>query len=200
MIDWRKLYMTYQTLNLSQAVDIFVNSNEEELKTAPRSEQNRVKEQRAAARTAILQALHGHSFRHGRVGNKYIDTGSDFIIIERESFLEWCLKIGVSLNGFIKQSEMIQNITDRESSHRSISIEDDMPVTLQAVISAWNEFGPEIKNQKIGEIESWIKSRFAGLTNQKYIECAQVVTGGRKSGRAPKSQVQARNAKEAWLK
>ncbi len=189
MIDWRKLYMTYQTLNLSQAVDIFVNSNEEELKTLPRPEQNRRKNERETARIAILKALYANSFQHGRVGNRYIDTDERFIIIERQSYFNWCSEIGVNLEGFIKQTDMSQNITDKESSRPSLPIEDDMPETMKIVWALWHELRENEGRLTIPSVIQQIDSRYADLNLSQELKrsCARVLIGTSQGGRPPKT-------------
>lgn len=189
MIDWRKLYMTYQTLNLSQAVDIFVNSSEEELKTLPRSEQIRIYKDRETARATILQSLYANSFVHGRAGNKYIDTDERFIIIERKSYLDWCSEIGVNLEGYIKQTEIKQNTAYDKSSQSSLPIEDDMPETMKIVWTLWHELRQNEGRLTLQSVTQEIDSRYANLNLNDELKksCARVLIGMSQGGRPPKT-------------
>lgn len=135
----------------------------------------------------ILKAVEDELLTQHRVISGYGNPDKEARITS-DSFKSWCEIVG-------KRPTVI--FGEESPSSAALAPTDDMPETLKAVIAAWNEFGPDMQNRKIGDIEGWIRDQFPGLTTQKHIECAQVVTGGAKPGRTPKSPARPRLAKEA---
>lgn len=135
----------------------------------------------------ILKAVEDELLTQHRVISGYGNPDKEARITS-DSFKSWCEIIR-------KRPTVI--FGEESPSSAALAPTDDMPETLKAVISAWNEFGPDIKNRKIGDIKDWIRDQFRDLTPQKCSECAQVATGGGRPGRAPKSQAPVRNAKDA---
>jgi len=179
MADWQTEYRVRKHYTITEAAYLLndLNPNKAVLRqSALNSEINK-----------ILKAIEDDLLTRHRVIPGYGNPDKEARITS-DSFKEWCAIIG--------RRPMV--IFGEESpSSAALAPTDDMPETLKAVISAWNEFGPDIQNRKIGDIKDWIRDQFRDLTPQKCGECAQVVTGGGKPGRAPKTQAQARTAKDA---
>jgi hypothetical protein len=186
MIDWRRLYLTYQKITLSQAIDIYVNFPKNEIETLPHSEIIEWNKKREAAEKIIKSAQDAGSFSIF-VRNKFVDLSN--IIIDRMEFVEWCIKMQSLSEEFMKI--IMENDTNLKNIPTNyIVISEDMPATLKVVLELWSEKGNAFLSMSQDEIKKLIREREPDMAKAKLEGCAHVLQGSTAPGVRKRSNTQ----------